>query len=105
MVQYTDAPVTIILPGYEMTKAQMIHVTFEQNDEVVFDIEDVTVVDDETLFCRVSQEQSGMLSTKVTAKCQVNWLDEEGYRSATVKKNITVSHNMLGRVIHANSGD
>ena len=103
MIQFTDVPVTITMPGYKMTTAHDIHVSFEQGGEVVFDIENVQVFDDETIFCRISQEQSGMLNTKEVAKCQINWFDEDGYRSATPQKRITVTPNMLGRVIYGNS--
>lgn len=102
MIQYTDAPFTITVDDADFTAAQEIHVTVAQGEDVYFDLSEsntVQVIGRSELLVELTQAQTGAFKDNEVAKMQVNWIDANGKRKATVVSSIKIKRNLLKGVI------
>lgn len=95
MTEWGDNQFTVTVNGANFTSARNIHATFKQNG-VQHDITDIQVIDDNHLYFKMSQIESGKFNWfNKKAKVQVNWLDANGDRKETRTKFVDVHENLL----------
>lgn len=104
MKPYTDAALTIHLNGADLSTAQEIHVTLEQNDRLV-DTAEVTATSDGAggsyIVAEFTQAQTSRLRDDVAVKCQPNWIDANGRRPQPPNPvTIPVGDQLLRRIIY-----
>lgn len=107
MRQFTTPTIVLLVPA-DLTGTD-VYVTIKQNSALltiedpalVFDIETNT----STIFVNLTQEQTGAFDMTAPAKLQVNWIDENGNRQATVTKQVHIEENLLSRVVEYGEED
>lgn len=104
MKPYTDASLTIHLNGADLSTAQEIHVTLEQNDRLV-DTAEVTATSDgeggSYIVAEFTQTQTRRLRDDVAVKCQVNWVAANGRRPQPPDPvSIPVGDQLLKRILY-----
>ena len=109
MREYTTPTETLIIPGYSLSNAQEIFVTFSdkfRKKNVTITSDDGIVVEDDTngaiLYVDLTQEQTAMFRPRDTIDVQVNWITETGKRLATEVAQIPCWENLLKEVIGDN---
>ena len=99
MIRYTTESQSLYVKGVDLTQCD-VYVTYRQAD-VTMEVTDVTVTFDGTdtlVVARLTQEQTARLQ-RGYAKVQINYVDVQGHRDATVEKEFYVHGNLLQRVL------
>lgn len=107
MRQYTTPTIVLKVPA-DLTNTD-VYVTMKQNATVLSIPDPALVYDSEavvsTIFVNLTQEQTGGFDLSAPAKLQVNWIDENGNRQATVTKQVHIEENLLSRVVEYGEED
>ena len=95
MTEWGDNQFTFTVRGANFTTASNIHVTFKQNS-IEQDVTDVQVIDNDHLYCELSQKESGKFNWfSKKAKVQINWLNANGKRREARTAFVDVDENLL----------
>lgn len=98
MRRYTTPTQELTVQGIDLT-GKDVYVTYKQRCRLVT-IDDPTVsYDEETgdtaLVVNLTQLQTAMFNADDKVRIQVNWVDQDGMRNATVVRDISVTQNLL----------
>ena len=105
MRQYTTPTIVLKVPA-DLTGTD-VYVTLKQNATVLSVPDPALTVEDNitTIFVYLTQEQTGGFDLSCPAKLQVNWIDVNGNRQATVTKMVHIEENLLARVVEYGEED
>ena len=100
MRRFTTPTHRLIIRNLDLTGMD-VYVTYRQNRikktiqnaKVTYDGENTTIE------VYLTQEDTGCFD-KGVVKAQINWIDENDQRNATVEKAINVSDNLLNKEVH-----
>ena len=92
MKQWTDVDFTVTIAGADLSAATGVYVTVVQDGVEKIETTDVTVTGTNAVVGRLTQAQTGALSSSRPAVMFVNWLDAAG-RKAASRVPVTVEEN------------
>lgn len=100
MIQYTTPKTVLTVSGIDLTN-YTVYVTFSQgNNKLTIENPEVTVDGENTVISvTLTQEQTGSFDYSLPCRVQVNWIDSDGTRNATMVKKTAVFENLLSEVI------
>lgn len=101
MIRYTTPTIEIRVKGVDLTGGYRIWVSLQQGYEVqTIEVESPTLDGSDTLIeCELTQRQTAKLSPRKPVTMQVNWIDADGRRNATVQATDDVLDNLLAKVV------
>lgn len=101
MIRYTTPTIEIRVKGVDLTNGYRIWVSLQQGYEVqTIEVGSATLDGSDTLIeCELTQRQTAKLSPRKPVSIQVNWIDVDGRRNATVQATESVLDNLLAKVV------
>lgn len=101
MIQYTTPTIVLRVP-VDISKAKIIVSIRQQRVRLTKAIpaEDISLRQGNTIIkVKLSQDETGRLSSGTSCMIQANWIYEDGSRNATREKRISIEENLLDEVI------
>lgn len=106
MINFTTPTINLTVEGADISSMD-VYVTLQQGayeltksgDDLTIQTETIGQVTNTNISFTLSQEESASFKPKYSVAVQVNWINENGIRSATEIKTIRVTPNLLDEVI------
>ena len=99
MIPYTTPTLRLTIAGIDLTDMD-VYVTIEQGThELTLEDADVSYADGRTTVAVALTQQQTAAFSRGTCDVQVNWLDANGTRSATVVRTVNVGTQLLQEVL------
>ena len=99
MRRFTTPTVELTVEGVDLTDSDVYVTIWQKGRELTVEDADVTLDGEGTVIAfALTQEQSATFHAG-SAKVQVNWIGTDGHRNATTIEEMSVTQNLLNRVI------